>query len=101
MHWAEAAASAAGAATIVNTTPVGMGSDACRSTSPARSRGALVADVVYGSTPTPFIAAARALGLTAVDGLGMLLHQGVPGFEAWFGRRPVVDAELRAAVAGE
>ena len=99
--WAEAAASAATAATIVNTTPVGMGSDALPIDLTGASRDALVADVVYGSTPTPLVAAARALGLTAVDGLGMLLHQGVPGFEAWFGRRPEVDAELRAAVAGE
>jgi shikimate dehydrogenase len=64
-------------------------------------RGTLVADVVYGRTATPFVAAARAHGLTAVDGLGMLLHQGVPGFEAWFGRRPEVDGALRAAVVGE
>jgi shikimate dehydrogenase len=38
--------------------------------------------------------------MSAVDGLGMLLHQAVPGFEAWFGRRPEVDAELRDAVLG-
>lgn len=98
--WAEASANAATAATIVNTTPVGMGSDAVPIDLAQAGRGALVADVVYGTAATPFVAAARALGLTAVDGLGMLLHQGVPGFEAWFGRRPEVDAELRAAVVG-
>jgi shikimate dehydrogenase len=62
------------------------------------SSGVLVTDVVYGAEPTAFVAAARARGLMAVDGLGMLLHQAVPGFERWFGVRPEVDAELRTAV---
>ena len=57
-----ASASAAAAATIVNTTPVGMGSDAVPIDLAGAGRGALVADVVYGSTPTPFVAGARALG---------------------------------------
>ena len=99
--WAAASESAAGAATIVNTTPVGMASDAVPIDLARADRGTLVADVVYGQTATPFVAAARALGLEAVDGLGMLLHQGVPGFERWFGRRPEVDAALRAAVTGD
>ena len=47
---------------------------------------------------TPLLAAARARGLAAVDGLGMLLHQAVPGFEKWFGVRPEVTAELRALI---
>jgi shikimate dehydrogenase len=47
---------------------------------------------------TPLLAAARARGLRAVDGLGMLLHQARPGFEAWFDVAPTVDAELRAFV---
>ena len=101
VSWAEAPESAAGAATIVNTTPVGMGSDAVPIDLGHADRGALVADVVYGRTATPLVAAARGLGLTAVDGLGMLLHQGVPGFERWFGRRPEVDAALRVAVTSE
>ncbi|MGA9265017.1 MAG: shikimate dehydrogenase, partial [Rhodomicrobium sp.] len=41
---------------------------------------------------------ARSRGLRAVDGLGMLLHQAVPGFETWFGFRPEVTLELRKAV---
>ena len=45
---------------------------------------------------TPLLAAARARGLQTVDGLDMLLHQAVPGFEKWFGVRPEVTAELRA-----
>ncbi len=100
VDWEAASASTAGVATIVNTTPVGMASDDVPIDLRQADAGALVADVVYGTTATPFVAAARALGLKAVDGLGMLLHQGVPGFEAWFGRRPEVDDALRAAVVG-
>ena len=44
---------------------------------------------------------AQATGLTIVDGLGMLLHQAVPGFERWFGVRPTVDAELRALIVAD
>jgi shikimate dehydrogenase len=47
---------------------------------------------------TPLLADARALGLRTVDGLGMLLHQAIPGFEAWFGVRPSVTPELRAKI---
>ena len=84
---------------MVNTTSVGMdGDEAVPIDLGALAVGTLVTDIVYGAEPTAFVAAARARGLTAVDGLGMLLHQAVPGFEAWFGRRPEVDAELRAAV---
>ncbi len=99
--WDDASERASDAATIVNTTPVGMTSDAVPIDLGRANRAALVADVVYGRTATPFVAAARAFGLEAVDGLGMLLHQGVPGFETWFGRRPEVDAALRAAVTGD
>jgi shikimate dehydrogenase len=57
-----------------------------------------VTDIVYTPLRTPLLAAAEALGLATVDGLGMLLHQAVPGFEAWFGVRPEVTPDLRAAV---
>jgi shikimate dehydrogenase len=63
--------------------------------------GALVTDIVYVPLETPTIQAARARGLKAADGLGMLLHQAVPGFERWFGHRPVVDAALRALVVAD
>ena len=59
---------------------------------------AAVNDIVYAPLETPLLAAAKARGLTAVDGLGMLLHQARPGFEAWFGMRPVVDDGLRVHV---
>ncbi|BDA86860.1 shikimate dehydrogenase (NADP(+)) [Aureimonas sp. SA4125] len=62
---------------------------------------ALVTDIVYVPLETPTIAAARARGLTVADGLGMLLHQAVPGFERWFGQRPTVDAALRALVVAD
>jgi shikimate dehydrogenase len=101
VDWIAAGAAAAGAATIVNTTSLGMaGQPALPVRLDAAPEGALVADLVYQPLETPLLAEARARGLTAVDGLGMLLHQAVPGFEAWFGRRPEVDAELRAAVLG-
>ncbi len=59
----------------------------------------MVADIVYSPLETELLAAARARGNRTVDGLGMLLHQAVPGFERWFGVRPEVTAELRAQVA--
>src|SRR5262249_40445685 len=62
------------------------------------SPGSIVADLVYAPLKTPLLAAARAQGLAAVDGLGMLLHQAVPGFERWFGARPEVTDELRALI---
>jgi shikimate dehydrogenase len=62
---------------------------------------AVVADMVYVPLETPLLAQARARGLRAVDGLGMLLHQARPGFESWFGVAPVVDAELRDFVLAD
>ncbi|WP_297111365.1 shikimate dehydrogenase [uncultured Devosia sp.] len=59
---------------------------------------ALVTDIVYTPLETPLLADARARGLKTVDGLGMLLHQAVPGFAAWFGVQPVVTPDLRARI---
>jgi shikimate dehydrogenase len=59
---------------------------------------ALVTDIVYAPLITPLLADARARGLQTVDGLGMLLHQAVPGFESWFGVRPAVTPALRARI---
>ena len=56
----------------------------------------LVTDLVYAPLKTALLAEAK--GCQTVDGLGMLLHQAVPGFERWFGTRPEVTAETRAAV---
>jgi shikimate dehydrogenase len=65
---------------------------------PALPTTAVVTDIVYVPLETPLLAAARERGLRTVDGLGMLLHQAVPGFERWFGVRPEVTADLRARV---
>ncbi|MNW02303.1 Shikimate dehydrogenase [compost metagenome] len=62
------------------------------------ARDAVVTDIVYVPLKTPLLRQAEAQGYAVVDGLGMLLHQAVPGFELWFGRRPVVDATLRQLV---
>ncbi|MDQ4134710.1 MAG: shikimate dehydrogenase, partial [Pseudomonadota bacterium] len=62
---------------------------------------AAVADIVYVPLETPLLAAARARGLRTVDGLGMLLHQAVPGFARWFGIMPEVTPELRALVVAD
>ncbi|EFH09214.1 hypothetical protein HMPREF0731_4568, partial [Pseudoroseomonas cervicalis ATCC 49957] len=90
------------AALLVNTTSLGMAGQPPLSIDLAPlPTGAVVADAVYVPLETPLLAAARARGLRAVDGLGMLLHQARPGFEAWFGVLPQVDAELRALVAAD
>jgi Shikimate 5-dehydrogenase len=57
-----------------------------------------VTDLVYTPLQTRLLRTATEMGCTTVDGLGMLLHQAVPGFERWFGTRPEVDDDLRAAV---
>ena len=59
---------------------------------------ALVNDIIYNPRETPLIAAARARGNRTVTGLGMLLHQGIPAWQAWFGITPKVTAELRARI---
>lgn len=89
--------SAPRAGLVVNTTSIGMhGSRFERLDLSRLLSHALVTDIVYVPLETPLLADARALGLRTVDGLGMLLHQAVPGFEAWFGVRPVVTPQLRA-----
>ena len=84
---------------VVNTTSIGMhGSRFEHLDLSLLPRQALVTDIVYVPLQTPLLAEARALGLRTVDGLGMLLHQAVPGFEAWFGVRPEVNPALRARI---
>lgn len=84
---------------LVNTTSIGMHDTRFEDLDlTLLPKTALVTDIVYVPLVTPLLADARALGLRTVDGLGMLLHQAVPGFEAWFGVRPEVTPELRARV---
>lgn len=81
---------------VVNTTTQGMaGNDPLDLDLAALDRNAVVADIVYVPLETPLLAGARARGHRVVDGLGMLLHQAVPGFARWFGVRPEVTPELR------
>ena len=65
------------------------------------ARDAVVADIVYVPLETALLAQARARGHRTVDGLGMLLHQAVPGFERWFGVRPEVTDALRAILVAD
>jgi shikimate dehydrogenase len=84
---------------VVNTTTLGMGGNPLLEIDlRALPNHAIVADIVYVPLRTPLVEAARARGLRAVEGLGMLLHQAVPAFERWFGRRPQVTAALRDLV---
>jgi shikimate dehydrogenase len=91
-----------GAGLLVNTTSLGMAGQPPLDPdlAPARA-GTVVADIVYVPLKTPLLAAAEARGLRIVDGLGMLLHQAVPGFARWFGVTPEVTPELRALVAAD
>ncbi len=100
--WDERSRLLAGADLLVNTTTLGRHAglplDINLSALPAH---AVVDDIVYVPLETALLAAARARGLKAVDGLGMLLHQAVPGFARWFGVTPKVTEALRAEVAAD
>jgi shikimate dehydrogenase len=98
-RWDERAAMLGGATLLVNTTSLGMkGQPPLDLDLAGLPRGAVVDDIVYIPLETPLLAAARARGHRCIDGLGMLLHQGRMGFEAWFGRKVAVNAEQRQAV---
>ena len=87
---------------LVNTTSLGMRGQPPLELDVARlPADAVVADLVYVPLVTPLLAAAKARGLRTADGLGMLLHQAVRGFELWFGQRPQVTPELRALVEAD
>ena len=89
-------------ALLVNTTSLGMhGQPALEIDVSRLPAPAVVADLVYVPLDTALLSAARARGLRAADGLGMLLHQAVRGFELWFGQRPRVTPELRALVEAD
>jgi len=87
---------------LVNTTTLGMTGhpDMTIDLAPL-PEGAVVNDLVYVPLETGLLAAARRRKLVAVDGLGMLLHQAVPGFERWFGRRPEVTPALRDLIVAD
>ena len=99
VEWADRGRALGDAAMLVNTTSQGMVGqpplDLPLDTLPTR---ALVSDIVYVPVETPLLAAARRRGNPTVDGLGMLLHQVRPAWQAWFGIDPQITPELRAHV---
>ncbi len=100
--WDERNARLADAGLVVNATTLGMEHQGGLVLDIGRLPGhALVADLVYVPLLTPLLTAARARGLRAADGLGMLLYQAVRGFALWFGKKPQVTDELRALVEAD
>ncbi|MFD1200171.1 shikimate dehydrogenase [Brucella gallinifaecis] len=98
-RWDAAQALVKDAGLIVNTTSLGMSGHGDAEDFPLdlgeAQKSAVATDIVYIPLKTPFLAKAEAAGLKTVDGLGMLLHQAVPGFERWFSKRPQVTDALR------
>lgn len=91
-----------GADLFVNTTSLGMeGSEVPDIDFTVMAGNALVTDIVYIPLETPILAKAKRQGLRTVDGLGMLLHQAVPGFAKWFGATPEVTPELRRLIIAD
>ena len=101
IDWLQAGNVIENAELVVNTTSLGMqGQPELRVPLDGLQPGAVVTDLVYAPLKTRLLQTAEDAGCTTVDGLGMLLHQAVPGFERWFGQRPEVTDELRATVLG-
>ncbi len=98
-EWVQAGNIIEEASLLVNTTSLGMtGKPELRIPLDGLSADMVVTDIVYTPLETGLLSHAKAAGCVTVDGLGMLLHQGVPGFERWFGVRPDVDEGLRTAI---
>lgn len=100
--WEHRGAAVADHALVVNTTALGMEGKASLTLDLSHAAaGTAVADIVYVPLETPLLKQAKARNLTPVDGLGMLLYQGIPGFRIWFGVEPEVDDALRRFVAAD
>ncbi len=98
VDWVQAGNILEEAALVVNTTSLGMvGKPELRVPLDGLQKGTVVTDLVYTPLKTHLLQTAEEAGCRTVDGLGMLLHQAVPGFERWFGQRPEVDMATRAA----
>ena len=96
--WVQAGNMIDDASLLVNTTSLGMiGKGELRVPLDGLSPRTVVTDLVYAPLKTKMLETAENYGCVTVDGLGMLLHQAVPAFERWFGRRPDVDRATRAA----
>jgi shikimate dehydrogenase len=102
LGWDSRSEALADHALLVNATSLGMQGHPPLELDLSRApHGLAVADIVYVPLETPLLSAAAAHGLRAVEGLGMLLYQAVPGFRAWFGVEPRVDEALRRFVAAD
>ncbi len=101
-RWDDRGGALDGTTLLVNTTSLGMKGQLPLDLDLTRlPHTAAVYDIVYVPLETNLLASARARGNRCIDGLGMLLHQGRPGFEAWFGAKVTVSAEQRRAVAAD
>ncbi|MBY0407165.1 MAG: shikimate dehydrogenase, partial [Rickettsiales bacterium] len=102
VHWQQREAVLEGADLLVNATSLGMaGKEPLDITLASLPKTSLVTDIVYTPLITPLLAQASARGNPVVDGLGMLLYQAVPAFEAFFGTRPEVTPQLRQYLLGQ
>ncbi len=100
--WRERDAQLKGCGLVVNASVLGMTGQAPLEIDLAQAaKECVVSDLVYSPLRTKLLSNADARGLRSVDGLGMLLHQAVPGFEKWFCVRPDVTSELRALVSAD
>ena len=90
---------ATGAALVIHATSAGMkGAPALEISLAALPKAAVICDIVYNPLETRLLARAKKAGLKTVDGLGMLMHQAVPAFNAFYGREPKVTPSLRKAL---
>ena len=97
--WNDRAEALTGKSLLINTTQLGMNGQPPLDMPLDRAEpGLVVADIVYVPLQTPLLQAAGERGLQTVTGIGMLLHQAVPGFAKWFGVTPLVDQDLETAV---
>ncbi len=102
LDWRNAQAAVAGADLIVNTTSLGMaGQPPLDLRLNTAKKTAIAADIVYVPLTTPLLREAELYHLRCVDGLGMLLHQAVPGFARWFGKVPQVTNDLRRLIEAD
>jgi shikimate dehydrogenase len=100
--WSQREAGSRDSAVLVNTTTIGMNGVGTLDFDLAGfDPECVVSDIVYVPLETELLRKAKSQGLRIVDGVGMLLHQGVPGFEKWFGVRPEVTDELRNLIVGD
>ncbi len=102
MEFSQVSRALSTAALLVNTTSLGMrGQPPLVIDLATLPKDTIICDIVYVPLETNLIRAARSRGLRAVSGIGMLLHQAVPGFERWFGVKPCVTADLRTLIEAD